>query len=135
MTNKIKPELSEKNKYWIPKHRYYELLHFCLQYPEWKSAYKSISYISASNMSDRKTDQGDPVSKAVEKLMFYQERMDTVDNALKEADPSLYIYLFKGVTENLSYDIIRVNMNIPCCRETYYEAYRRFFWLLDKARN
>lgn len=27
------PELSEKNPYWIERHRYYELKHFCLQYP------------------------------------------------------------------------------------------------------
>lgn len=31
-------ELSEKNPYYISKHRYYELKHFCLQYPEWKDA-------------------------------------------------------------------------------------------------
>lgn len=35
----IRPELSEKNKYWLEKHRYYELKHFCLQYPLWKQAY------------------------------------------------------------------------------------------------
>lgn len=30
----IRPETSKKNKYWIPRHRYHELKHFCLQYPE-----------------------------------------------------------------------------------------------------
>lgn len=28
----IRPEISVKNRYWLPKHRYYELYHFCLQY-------------------------------------------------------------------------------------------------------
>ena len=29
-------QLSVKNPCHIPKHRYYELKHFCLQYPDWK---------------------------------------------------------------------------------------------------
>ena len=33
MGTQIRPELSEKNLYWIDRHRYYELKHFCLQYP------------------------------------------------------------------------------------------------------
>lgn len=31
-------ELSKKNPYYISKHRYYELKHFCRQYDEWKRA-------------------------------------------------------------------------------------------------
>ena len=31
-------QLSAKNPCRIPKHRYYELKHFCLQYPDWKKA-------------------------------------------------------------------------------------------------
>ena len=38
----MKPELSKKNEYWLPKHRYYELKYFCLQYPYWKSVCNSI---------------------------------------------------------------------------------------------
>lgn len=33
MGTTLRAELSEKNPYWIEKHRYYELKHFCLQYP------------------------------------------------------------------------------------------------------
>lgn len=36
MGNIIRAEVSESNPYWIEKHRYYELKHFCLQYPTWK---------------------------------------------------------------------------------------------------
>ena len=31
MRNDMRPELSQKNPYWIGKHRYYELKHFCLR--------------------------------------------------------------------------------------------------------
>lgn len=43
MATTIRPELSEKNPYWIEKHRYYELKHFCLQYPIWRKAYASLN--------------------------------------------------------------------------------------------
>ena len=42
MATTIRPELSEKNPYWIERHRYYELKHFCLQYPIWKKAYAAL---------------------------------------------------------------------------------------------
>lgn len=35
MSTQIRPETSQKNPYWIPKHRYYELKHFVMQYPAW----------------------------------------------------------------------------------------------------
>ena len=38
----IRSELSEKNPYWIERHRYHELKQFCLQYPIWKKTYESI---------------------------------------------------------------------------------------------
>ena len=42
----MKSELSKRNPYWIEKHRYYELRHFCLQYPIWKSSYNSLYGLS-----------------------------------------------------------------------------------------
>jgi hypothetical protein len=35
-----------------------------------------------------------------------------------------------AVTEEVSYE----HISPPCCKEVWYAAYRRFFWLLDKAR-
>ena len=51
MGTTIRPELSEKNPYWIEKHRYYELKHFCLQYPIWKKA-----YLALDGLAKRPTD-------------------------------------------------------------------------------
>lgn len=63
MGTTIRPELSEKNPYWIEKHRYYELKHFCLQYPIWRKAYSvldgyanppkdSASFVITSTLGD-----------------------------------------------------------------------------------
>ena len=51
MGTTIRPELSEKNPYWIEKHRYYELKHFCLQYPIWRKTYSALD-----GLTNRSTD-------------------------------------------------------------------------------
>lgn len=50
-------------------------------------------------------------------------------------DAELSSYILKGVTEGWSYDILKARLNIPCCKDVYYNLYRRFFWLLNKARD
>lgn len=47
----IRPEVSAKIKYWLSKHRYYELKHFCLQYPEWKRVYHDLDGLPARSAS------------------------------------------------------------------------------------
>lgn len=67
MATVIRAEISEKNKYWIDKHRHYELKHFCLQYPEWKRAYTEFADVSVplSMMERMPTSNlpGDPTAK------------------------------------------------------------------------
>lgn len=55
MGTTIRPEISKKNRYWIDKHRYYELKYFCLQYPTWKKAHSSLD--SIKNAEIRITDE------------------------------------------------------------------------------
>ena len=45
MSTQIRPEISQKNPYWIPKHRYYELKHFVMQYPAWVAARKGLDFL------------------------------------------------------------------------------------------
>lgn len=51
MGTTLRAELSEKNPYWIEKHRYYELKHFCLQYPIWKKAYTALDGTNTKTMN------------------------------------------------------------------------------------
>ena len=73
MSTTIRPELSEKNPYWIEKHRYYELKHFCLQYPIWKKARAALSSLSQRPIDAVKLtgSVGDPTAKCVEAREFY----------------------------------------------------------------
>jgi hypothetical protein len=57
-----------------------------------------------------------------------------LENVAKMTDQFLGEYILQGVTEGWSYDILKARLEIPCCKDTYYELYRRFFWLLNKER-
>ena len=139
MVTTIRPELSEKNLYWIERHRYYELKHFCLQYPIWKKAYAALDGLSRRpsdlEVFSKKGEISDPTVRCVEARSYYIERMKTVEQAAIATDAELSNYILKGVTEGWSYDILKARLNIPCCKDIYYNLYRRFFWLLNKARD
>lgn len=137
MSTVTRPELSEKNKFWIEKHRYYELKHFCLQYPIWKKARAALTGLASRPQDLERYFSGkhsDPTAKCSEARLFYTERMELVENAARATDETLAVYILMGVTDGLSYDHLRVTYDIPCCKEVYYRLYRKFFWLLNKTR-
>ena len=132
MGTKIRAEISAKSPYWLPKHRYYELKHFCMQYPEWKRF-----YISADGWADNVQHAFDPTGETAVCRAYYGERLTMVEETVQEATQDicgLDRALLKAVTEGLSYETLRVRGGVPCCRDTWYILYRRFFWLLDRAR-
>lgn len=138
MATTIRPEVSLKNPYWIEKHRYYELKHFCLQYPIWKKAYHSLDGLSARPYDIEIFTDKHHISNPTEKIAlaknYYRERIDMVKKATDETNKELSKYILIGVTEGISYDILKIKFNIPCCKDTYYKMYRKFFWILNKER-
>ena len=138
MATVIRAEISQKNRYWIDKHRHYELKHFCLQYPIWKNAYAAFNDVSVPlSMIERVPTSnipGDPTAKRAVMKAHYLEKMKLIEDVAKEADRYLYKYIIKAVTEDLSYTYLKSKLEIPCGRDMYYDRYRRFFWLLSEAR-
>ena len=128
-------ELSPKNKYYISKYRYLELKNFCLQYPDWKKALTQLSplkahfgKISSGNFSDPTADNAILIDK-------YQSLISIIDTTAKQADAFLAPWIIKGVTENYSYEYLHLKLEMPTSRDTYYDRYRKFFWILDSTRN
>lgn len=134
----IRPELSEKNEYRLEKHRYYELKHFCLQYPIWKKEFVFLDgfskNVSGQERLSRTNEHGDPTSWCAASRVFLLEKIEMVENAALDTDKELSSYILKGVTEGASYVYLKARLDIPCSKDTYYKLYRRFFWLLDKER-
>lgn len=139
MATVIRPVISEKNKYWIDKHRHYELKHFCLQYSKWKRAYAEFndSSVSLSMIEHFPTSNlpGDPTAKRAMMKAYYLDKINLVEQAAIEADKCLYNYILKAVTENLSYTYLKTRLDIPCGRDMYYDRYRKFFWILSNSRD
>ena len=139
MATVIRAQISEKNKYYIDKHRYYELKHFCLQYNEWKKAYASCneSLIFASNLEQLPSGNipSDLTAKYALKKAYYGERIKLIERIAQQSDDFLYPYILKAVTEGLSYTYLKARLDIPCGRDMYYDRYRKFFWLLSESRH
>ena len=138
MATIIRPEISDKNKYWISKHRHYELKHFCLQYPIWKKSYNELlDYgVSVSNLDReiRVTTISDPTSRNAIMRAYYDEKIKMVEEIAYKTDRYLHKYILKAVTEGHSYVYLRSMLGIPCSRDVYYSRYRKFFWLLSQER-
>jgi len=139
MSTEIRPELSEKNKYWIPKHRYYELKHFCLQYPDWKKVYAALDAWPGETGHIGTGGKAGTLPNPTENLALRRaslfNKMHIVELAAQETDESLALYILLGVTQGCSYTSLRTRLNIPCCRDVYYDLYRKFFWILNRSRN
>lgn len=139
MSTVIRPEISKKNEYWISKHRYYELKHYCLQYPEWKRICRHLQMecipkcISASEVKlsgmDSKTE------KLAMLLNEFQGRMKVIEDIAIAVDPQLYRYILLSVTEGCSFANLETIYQIPCSKDTFYDRYRKFFWSLSATRN
>ena len=139
MSNELKPELSARNPYWLERHRYYELKHFCLQYPCWQ---KTLSLMDGYSGESRPvcptrggTLPGDPTHTAAEARAYCLDRIEMVKRAAMETDEVLGNYILLAVTHGYSYNTMSMRHNLPCCRETWYALYRRFFWTLSGLRN
>ena len=132
----IRPQLSKKNPYWIDKHRYYELKHFCMQYKTWQKLRHEIYGISSQNFPRVGYSQklSDPVVWAAESREVYSSKIQMVESAAKEASPEFSVYILKAVTEGLTYENLRLIHDLPICRETWYIIYRRFFYILHCSR-
>lgn len=139
MATIIRPEISKDNKYWISKHRYYELKHFCLQYPNWKrivlDVYSSNTSTSIVERIPSTNRPSDPTGNLAILNLYYLERIKLIENIAAETDKALSYYILKGVTEGLSYTYLKTRLDIPCGRDMYYDRYRRFFWLLSQERH
>ena len=103
----------------------------------WKRAYSEFDGFGGrtnDTVYSRVRTPGDPTGKCAEARSLYSDRMDLVRRIAFEADPDLASYIFRAVTEGLSYTYLKSKLTIPCGRDMYYDRYRRFFWLLSEAR-
>lgn len=137
MSTDISPEISKRSKWWIPRERYYELKHFSMQYPEWKKVLANKLYLSSTSVVEVNGGQiefKDPVSGIASEAEYYLKLVEMVEACSEAADMDISRWILKAVTTGVPYENLRSMDDIPCGRTKFYEAYRKYFWLLDKCR-
>ena len=118
----------------MPKHRRLELVHFCLQYPDWKKELLAINYASVSRFHEVKTDNlSDPTSKNAMRAAYFSEKMKMVEKAAMLADESIANYILEAATTGISY-LALASDGIPCSKDYFYDKYRKFFFCLSELR-
>ena len=127
--------LSEK-KYNISKHRFRELYYFCLQYQEWLDELKyktdDVSSVGITNMPTSHNTNSNVERLALRRAQW-EEKCKILEQTAIEADPELYQYILKAVTnEGISYNYLKMVMNIPCCKNVWYDRRRKFYYLLSE---
>lgn len=136
MSTMIRAQLSKKNKYYISKHRYYELKHFCLQYHEWQEEYCRLSQDLGADVYildgiPKGSDKPDRTAEKAVNLARIKEKIRMVEECAEAADPVLAKWILKAVTDGYSFTYLKTVADIPCERDMYYDRYRKFFYLLS----
>jgi len=138
MSTLIRAKISTKNEHYISKERYYELKHFCLQYPEWKKAYSVLLESSGAHGWDPqyipRTSHGDPTAENAIRMAYLSGNISLVEKCAVKADETLAPYILKSVTEGYSYTYLSAVLDMPASKNMFYDRYRRFFWILNKER-
>lgn len=122
----------------IPKERYRELKHFCLQYPNWKKELANmgdcVKATVITGMPKGGNAYNDQMANLVARRIELQKKCQMVEESAKLADDFLGSYILEAVTGDLSFTYLRTVRNIPCGKNEYYKARRKFFYELDKMR-
>lgn len=136
MSTDIRPEISENNEFYISKERYYELKHFCLQYKEWKKALLAIDGINTSCLPkfSKNRYKESPVEKIIIAREHYKNLIQMVEDAARKADEEIHEFILLAVTENVSCSSLIAKYDMPCGKDKFYSAYRKFFYHLSLSR-
>ena len=120
------------DSYGISKMRYRELKYFCLQYPEKKRQVSSLAGLNAMMYDDmpKGGQLSDPTVQGAARIESIMDDIRVIDETAAEAAPGMTQALIKNVTENIPYEY----MPVPAGKRQFFEARRKFFYLLSQKR-
>lgn len=137
MGTTIRTKLSKQNKWYIPKERYLELKHWCLQYQWWKEEVSNYYWYSRTELTQINNIYPggiSPVELAYERMKEFEYKIDLFETCIKATtdDPEIQNALWLGLKEGKSYKVMHALGIIHCSERMYYDNYHKFFWILDK---
>lgn len=132
-------KMSYSGKYRLSRSEFNAAKWHALRFNEWLAEYnslsdsvKAITYEDA-DMPHAINKTGDPTEILAERRAELRDKMDVVIQCAREAGGDLQEYILKAVTnEDVTYQVLRTFMDIPCSANTFYDRRRKFYYLLAK---
>lgn len=121
----------------IKKERYLELLHFCRQYPEWKTELSSLVGPSGVKLDGMPhgSSVGDPVAAAAERRAGLLAKIQMVDDCAAAVDGGRwYTSLIQNVCMARPYSLLDSSFLPSSDRTAYFKARKEFFIRLNAAK-
>ena len=121
----------------ISADRYRELLHYCRQYPEWKTEANSLLGIRAVKMDGQPhgTGKSDPVAMAAERRDRLLEKIKIVDDCAREiGGGEWYAAIIQNVCIGRSYEQMDRALMPTSNKNAYFKKRAEFFKLLDERK-
>ena len=119
----------------ISRDRYGQLLHFCRQYPEWKTEANSLLGIRAIKMDGQPHGSGksDPVALAAERRDKLLSKIGIVDECAKAiGGGEWYAAIIQNVCIGKTYTQMDAALMPTSNRNAFFRMRRDFFDMLDK---
>lgn len=135
---KIRANHSQKSKYYLSKHEFYTAYHFALQYTEWKEEHAALTSKGAGSPSLSDEPHGSGVGRPTERdgirAAELSRKIQRIEDAVAEVvSPAVYEFLLYAVThEYVSYQKL-IARGMPCGKKQYYEARRKFYYIISKG--
>ena len=108
--------------YNIGKHRFLELYHYCMQYPDWIKEIRELRGLGLSN----------PTASAAIKAAELSKRCKLIEDTAVEANKEIAQYILAGVTDTECTYMVLEARGMPASRALYYRSRRKFYYLLSK---
>ena len=126
---------SYTGKYRMSKAQYLSAKYYALRYNEWINEYRAIcdtsGGISYSDMPKGSLNTESPVERAAIRAEEVYDKIRMIEKTAFEASPELSDYIMMAVTNtDITYHQLKILKNIPCGKNMFYNARRRFYWLL-----
>lgn len=122
----------------IRKDRYLELLHYCRQYPEWRSEAASLigGHGQKLDAMPHGSGVGDPVASSAERRAGLLEKIALVERCARSVqDGAWYSALIQNVCMARPYSVIDPTLFPTSTRSAFFRARREFFLALHTEKN
>ena len=126
---------SKNSKYYLPKHTYLHVLHWCLQYKDWAAELSvlpdSSKAITYDNERVQTSNSSDPTQDTAVSRAEISEKMKILETTIREVDEGIYEYLLLAIGYGFTeYQLKEKKM--PCGHRYFSERRQQVYYLMSR---